>query len=49
MRVDPLLVDKAVAVIAGSPPLVRVIAINATVIKLGLEIGMTKTESCPGW
>ena len=50
VRVDPLLGDKAVAIIAGSPPLVRVIAINATARKLGLEIGMTKTEaeSCPG-
>ena len=50
VRVDPLLGDKAVAVIAGSPPLVRVIAINAAARRLGLEIGMTKTEaeSCPG-
>src|SRR6266576_5743781 len=50
VRVDPLLGDKAVAVIAGSPPLVRVIAVNAPARKLGLEIGMTKTEaeSCPG-
>ena len=50
VRVDPLLGDKAVAVIDGSPPLVHVIAINATARKLGLEIGMTKTEaeSCPG-
>lgn len=50
MRVDPLLGDKAIVVIAGSPPLVRVIAINATARKFGLEIGMTKTEaeSCPG-
>jgi protein ImuB len=50
VRVDPLLGDKAVAVIDGSSPLVRVIAINATARKLGLELGMTKTEaeSCPG-
>jgi protein ImuB len=50
VRVDPLLMDKAVAVIAGSPPLVRVAAINAAARKLGLEIGMTKTEaeSCHG-
>jgi hypothetical protein len=50
VRVDPLLGDNAVAVIAGSPPLVRVIAINAMARKLGLEIGMTKTEaeSCSG-
>lgn len=50
VRADPLLAGKAVAVTAGTPPLVRVIAINAAARRLGLEIGMTKTEaeSCPG-
>lgn len=45
VRADSPLAGKPVAVIAGAPPQVRVIAINSAARRLGLEVGMTKTEA----
>ena len=49
-RTEPELRKKPVAVLDGTPPMVRVIAANPRARELGIEIGMTKlqAEACPG-
>ncbi len=58
---EPLLRDRAVAVLEGKPPLVRVAALNEKARLLGMEVGMTKLQAaifavperrcgfCAGW
>jgi protein ImuB len=45
VRTEPLLRDRAVAVLDGKPPLVRVAALNDKARVLGMEIGMTKLQA----
>jgi protein ImuB len=45
VRAEPLLRDRAVAVLDGKPPLVRVAALNDKARVLGMEIGMTKLQA----
>jgi protein ImuB len=45
VRAEPLLRDRAVAVLEGRPPLTRVIAVNEKARLLGMEIGMTKLQA----
>jgi protein ImuB len=45
VRVEPLLRARAVAILEGKPPLVRVIALNEKARTLGLETGMTKLQA----
>jgi protein ImuB len=45
VRVEPCLRERAVAVLEGKPPLVRVIALNHKARLLGLEVGMTKLQA----
>lgn len=45
LRAEPLLRDRAVAVLDGKPPLVRVAALNDKARVLGMEIGMTKLQA----
>ncbi len=45
VRAEPWLRDRAVAVLEGKPPLVRVIALNDEARLLGMEIGMTKLQA----
>lgn len=44
-RAEPLLREKAVAVLDGRPPVVRVMALNEKARSLGMEIGMTKLQA----
>jgi len=45
IRVEPLLRDRAVAVLDGKPPQVRVAALNDKARLLGMNIGMTKIQA----
>ena len=45
VRAEPLLRERAVAVLEGKPPLVRVIALNEKARRLGMEAGMTKLQA----
>jgi protein ImuB len=45
VRAGPSLRDRAVAVLEGKPPLVRVIALNDQARLLGMEVGMTKLQA----
>jgi protein ImuB len=45
VRAEPLLRDRAVAVLEGKPPLVRVAALNDKARGLGMKIGMTKLQA----
>jgi protein ImuB len=45
VRLETELLNKAVAVFAGAPPLSRVFAANAAARQLGVEIGLTKLQA----
>ena len=45
VRAEPQLRDRAVAVLEGKPPLVRVAALNEKARLLGMEVGMTKLQA----
>jgi protein ImuB len=45
VRAEPLLRDRAIAVLAGKPPQVRVAALNDKARLLGMEVGMTKLQA----
>jgi protein ImuB len=45
VRAEPLLRERAVAVLDGKPPLVRVVALNEKARLLGMEVGMTKLQA----
>jgi protein ImuB len=45
IRSEPLLRERAVAVLEGKPPLVRVIALNEKARHMGMEAGMTKLQA----
>jgi protein ImuB len=45
VRSEPLLRERAVAVLDGKPPLVRVIALNEGARSMGMEVGMTKLQA----
>src|SRR6202142_3940097 len=45
LRSAPLLREQAVAVLAGKPPLLRVVALNEKARALGMESGMTKLQA----
>ena len=45
VRAEPLLRERAVAVLEGKPPLVRVVALNDKARLLGMESGMTKLQA----
>jgi protein ImuB len=45
VRAEPLLRERAVAVLEGKPPQVRVVAVNEPARLLGLEPGMTKLQA----
>ncbi len=45
VRSEPLLRERAVGVLEGKPPLVRVIALNEKARQLGMEAGMTKLQA----
>jgi len=45
VRAEPLLRDRAVAVLEGKPPLVRVAALNDKARMLGMDVGMTKLQA----
>ena len=45
VRSEPLLRERAVAVLDGKPPLVRIIALNERARRMGMEVGMTKLQA----
>jgi protein ImuB len=45
LRAEPLLAGRAVAVLAGEPPLARVIAANDAALLAGVLVGMTQTQA----
>ncbi len=45
VRAEPLLRERAVAVLDGKPPVVRVVALNEKARLLGMEAGMTKLQA----
>ena len=45
VRAEPMLRDRAVAVLEGKPPQVRVTALNDKARLLGMEVGMTKLQA----
>ena len=45
VRAEPLLRERAVAVLEGKPPLTRVVALNEKARLLGMETGMTKLQA----
>ena len=45
VRLEPELQGKAVAVLAGAPPLTKVFAVNREARNLGVEAGMTKVQA----
>src|ERR1035438_8438817 len=45
VRVEPWLRERAVAVLEGKSPLVRVVALNEKARCLGMEVGMTKLQA----
>ena len=60
VRSEPQLRERAVAVLEGKPPLVRVAALNDKARLLGMDVGMSKLQAaifvepesnvfCAGW
>ena len=45
VRTEPLLRERTVAVLEGKPPVVRIIALNASARQMGMEAGMTKLQA----
>jgi protein ImuB len=45
VRAEPMLRERAVAVLEGKPPLTRVVALNEKARFLGMEAGMTKLQA----
>jgi len=45
VRSEPLLRERAVAVLEGKPPSTRVIALNEHARRMGMEVGMTKLQA----
>jgi len=45
VRSEPLLRERAVAVLEGKPPLARLIALNEKARSLGMDVGMTKLQA----
>jgi protein ImuB len=45
VRTEPLLRERALALIEGNPPLCNVVAINEKAARAGIEIGMTKMNA----
>ncbi len=45
VRAEPLLRERAVAVLDGKPPVIRVVALNEKARLLGMEVGMTKLQA----
>jgi protein ImuB len=45
LRAEPELRERAVAVVEGTPPLVRVVAVNERAAQAGVEPGMTKLQA----
>src|SRR3974377_2363255 len=45
VRAEPSLRERAVAVLEGKPPQVRVIALNEKARRLGMEVNMTKLQA----
>ena len=45
VRAEPLLRERAVAVLEGKPPLTRVVALNKKARMLGMEMNMTKLQA----
>ena len=45
VRAEPLLRERAVAVLDGKPPVVRIIALNERARQMGMEAGMTKLQA----
>ena len=45
VRTEPLLRERAVAVLDGKPPVVRIIALNERARQMGMEVGMTKLQA----
>jgi len=45
LRIEPLLRERAVAVLDGKPPLVQVVALNERARQLGMEVEMTKLQA----
>jgi protein ImuB len=45
VRTEPSLRHQAIALVEGSPPLEKVVAVNQTATQLGLSLGMTKSQA----
>jgi len=45
VRAEPALGERALALIEGNPPLCSVIAVNEKAARMGIEVGMTKTDA----
>jgi protein ImuB len=45
VRLEPELRNKAVAILAGAPPLTKVFAVNREARRLGIDAGMTKAQA----
>jgi len=45
VRAEPALGERALALIEGNPPLCSVVAVNEKAARMGIEIGMTKTDA----
>jgi protein ImuB len=45
LRCEPELREHAVAVVEGTPPLLRVVCVNQHASRLGVEVGMTKLQA----
>jgi protein ImuB len=45
VRLEPDLQGKAIAILAGAPPLTKLFAVNGEAKQLGLETGMTKAQA----
>ena len=45
VRAEPALRERAVVLVEGTPPLCSVIAIDEKAVKLGMKIGMPKTDA----
>jgi protein ImuB len=45
VRAEPALRERALALVEGTPPLCRVVAINEKAARAGIEVGMSKTNA----
>src|SRR5579884_2209649 len=45
VRTEPLLRERAAAVLDGKPPVVRIVALNERARQMGMEAGMTKLQA----